>query len=386
MSLYFISSFFLATVLFAAQAHGALDGPPIEDNDYNLDLRQGPVIGSARQVALGGAYIGVAEGIMALDSNPAGVAFRPARSTEIFDWDWTTSVNDLKSNDFDNNGESPPDYKSHRILSLGLMGQYGPWGIGILSNGEVLALENSDGSEDEYVLNATTLALGRQFLERELTVGLGFRATMTKVREKPIDVTLGKVSGTAWEAGVVWNPGRGPFRVGASYASSVSSDQSLDGTGGSPVTVNGLIIPQQVILPARLGLGVSYEVKSAPFWPDHKWLVAGDLVFYESSDNAVGVESVLAQKRQTVGAENTASVHLGTELETLPGRLRLRLGSYHEPSFYEGVASRTHLTGGLETRVFHTSLWGEYDWGLSLSADYARDYLNIVAALGFWYY
>jgi len=376
----------LAAVFCCAQAHAGIDGPPIEDNNYNLDLRQGPVIGSARQVALGGAYIGVSEGIMALDSNPAGVAFRPERSTEVFDWDWTTSINDLKSNDFDNNGVSPPDYESHRIFSLGLMGQYGPWGVGILSNGEVLALVNPDGSEDEYVLNATTLALGRQFLEHELTLGIGVRATMTKVREKRIDVTLGKVSGTAWEAGAVWQPGRGPFRFGASYASSVSSDQSLVSTNGDPVTVDGLIIPQQVILPASLGLGVSYEVKSAPFWPSHKWLVAGDVVFYESSDNAVGVESVLAQKRQTVGTENTASVHLGTELETLPGRLRLRLGSYYEPSFYEGVASRTHLTGGFEARVFHTSLWGEYDWGFTLAADYARDYLNIVVALGFWYF
>jgi hypothetical protein len=337
-------------------------------------------------VALGGAYIGVAEGINSLNSNPAGVAFRPERSTAAFDWDWTTSVNDLKSNDFDNNGVSPPDYKSHQILSLGLMGQYGSWGLGILSNGEILALEGPGDQEDEYVLSTTTLALGRQFLDRELTVGVGLRATMTKLREKRLETTLGKVSGTAWEAGAVWNPGRGPYRFGAAYASSVSSDQSLDSTGGDPVTVNGLIVPQQVILPASLGLGVSYEVKSAPFWPSHKWLVAGDLVFFESSDNAVGVESVLAQKQQPIGEENAASVRIGTELETMPGRLRLRLGSYYEPSFYEGVASRTHLTGGFEVRMFHSSIWGEYDWGLTLAADSARDYLNIVAALGFWYF
>jgi hypothetical protein len=100
----------------------------------------------------------------------------------------------------------------------------------------------------------------------------------------------------------------------------------------------------------------------------------------------VGVESVLAQKQQPIGEENAASVRIGTELETMPGRLRLRLGSYYEPSFYEGVASRTHLTGGFEVRMFHSSIWGEYDWGLTLAADSARDYLNIIAALGFWYF
>jgi hypothetical protein len=42
------------------EVRSEINGPPIVDNDYNLDLRQGPVLGSARQVAVGGAYIGVA--------------------------------------------------------------------------------------------------------------------------------------------------------------------------------------------------------------------------------------------------------------------------------------------------------------------------------------
>jgi len=386
MRLKFIPALLLTVSIYCAAAYGEITGPPIQDNNYNLDLRQGPVIGSARQVALGGAYIGVAEGIASLNSNPAGVAFRVERSTTKFDWDWTASLNDLKSNDFDNNGESPPEYKSHHIRALGVMGQYGPWGLGIVTNSEILSLEGTNGVEDEYVLSATYLALGRQFLDRELTVGVGMRATMTKLRQKPFDTTLGRISGVGWDAGAVWNPEHGPFRYGIAYSSSIHSNQSLDDTGGVPVTVNGLIIPQQVILPATVGVGVSYEVKSAPFWRSHKWLVAGDLVLIAASDNAVGVESVLAQKQQPIGTHNTASVRLGTELETLPGRLRVRLGSYNEPSFYEGVASRTHLTGGIEVRMFHSSIWDENDWGLTLTVDSARDYLNIIASIGFWYF
>jgi hypothetical protein len=230
------------------------------------------------------------------------------------------------------------------------------------------------------------LALGRQFLDRELTVGAGMRATQTKLREKTLDATLGKISGIGWEAGGVWNPERGPFRFGAAYSSSISSDQSLDDTSGIPVTVNGLIVPQQAIMPATFGVGMSYAVKSAPFWKDHKWLVAGDLLFTEASENAVGVESVLAQKKQPIGTHRTTSVRIGSELETLPGRLRLRLGSYYEPSNYEGVQSRTHLTGGLEVRMFHTSFLGEYDWNLTYTVDSARDYLNMFVSLGFWYF
>ena len=85
--------------LSCAEVRSEIMGPPILDNNYNLDLRQGPILGSARQVALGGAYIGVAEGITSLNSNPAGVAFRLESSTTKFDWDWTVGVNDLKSND-----------------------------------------------------------------------------------------------------------------------------------------------------------------------------------------------------------------------------------------------------------------------------------------------
>jgi hypothetical protein len=335
---------------------------------------------------LGGAYIGVAEGVVSLNSNPAGVAFRLKRSTTEFDWDWTAGSNNLEGNDFDNNGQSPPNYRSHRIRSLGLMGQYGPWGVGILTSGEIVSLEGLNSGDDEFVLSATSLALGRQFLDRELTIGVGLRATTSKLRTKTFDTTLGKLSGIGWDMGVVWNPERGPFRFGAAYHSSISSSEQLNTTGGAPVTVNGFIVPQEVILPATFGVGVSYEVESAPFWKSHKWLVAADLLFTASSKNAVGVESVLAQKIQLVGVHDTVSVRLGSELEVLPGRLRLRLGSYYEPSNYEGVSSRTHLTGGFEVRLFHTSLWGEYDWSLAFTVDSARDYHNVLASLGFWYF
>ena len=372
-------------ILFCcAEARSEISGPPIVDNNYNLDLRQGPIIGSARQVALGGAYIGVAEGITSLNSNPAGVAFRLERSTTEFDWDWTAGLNNLESKDFDNNGQSPPDYRSHLIRSLGLMGQYGPWGIGIMNNAEIIAIEGLNSGDDEFVLSTTTLALARQFIDRELTLGVGMRATMTKLRTGTFDTTLGKISGIGWEVGGVWNPERGPFRLGAAYTSSISSNQSLESTGGI-VKVNGLIVPRQVIMPATLGVGVSYAVDSAPFWQDHKWLVASDLLFTAASENAVGVESVLAQIKQPVGTHDTTSVRLGSELETLPGRLRLRLGSYYEPSNYEGVESRTHLTGGFEVRMFHTSYLGENDWGLTFTVDSARDYLNLLASIGFWY-
>jgi hypothetical protein len=254
-----------------------------------------------------------------------------------------------------------------------------------LNNAEIIALDYPDADDDEYVLSVTSLTLGRQFLDRELTIGIGLRATTSKLRTNTFDTTLGKLSGVGWDVGGVWNPERGPWRFGASFASSVKADE-LDNPSDTPITLGGLVVPQQVILPATLGLGASYAVDSAPFWKNHKWLVSSDLLFTESSENAVGVESMLAQKIQPVGTHDTVGVRVGSELEALPGRLRLRLGSYYEPSNYEGVSSRTHLTGGFEVRLFHTSIWGEYDWSLTATVDSARDYLNIMASVGFWYF
>lgn len=371
--------------LSCTEVRSEIDGPPIVDNNYDLDLRQGPVMGSSRQVALGGAYIGVAEGIASLNSNPAGVAFRPERSKTRFDWDWTAGWTNLDSKDFDNNGVTPPDYKSHRIRALGLMGQYGPWGLGVVNNAEIIALEDPDDDDSEYVLSVTSLRLGRQFLDRELTIGVGLHATTSKLRREMLDAKLGKLSGIGWDLGALWNPERGAWRFGASFSSAILADE-LDDPGDTPVTVEGLVVPHQVILPATLGIGASYAVESAPFWKDHKWLVAGDLLFTESSDNAVGVESFLAQKIQPVGTHDTVSVRVGSELEAIPGRLRLRLGSYYEPSNYEGVSSRTHVTGGFQVRLFHTSIWGEYDWSLTATVDSARDYLNVLVSIGFWYF
>jgi len=373
-------------LLSIANGRAALTGAPIVDNNYRLDLRQGPVTGSAKQVALGGAYIGIAEGIASLGSNPAGVAFRPTRSTEKFDWDWTAGVNDLASNDFDNNGYSPPDYASHRMGSLGLMAQYGAWGIGLLSNSEIIKLEKYADRDDEYVLSASSLAVGRQFDDQQWTLGLGMRATSIRVRSSRTDLIAGELSGIGWQAGMLWNPERGPWRLGLSYASAISSRQLVDPGASAPTTVDGLIIPAEVTLPPQLGLGASYRTSSASFWPGRPWLMTADLVIIGKSENAVGVESVLAQVTQPVGTRTTVSFRVGSELEALPGRARLRLGAYYEPAFYEAADSRTHLTGGFELRLFQTRIWGEHDWNLTYSFDVARDYVANFLSIGFWYF
>jgi hypothetical protein len=68
------------------------------------------------------------------------------------------------------------------------------------------------------------------------------------------------------------------------------------------------------------------------------------------------------------------------EHETLVHRLRLRAGSYLEPSVFRTLSPRPHLTGGLEVFLF------DYfdDWSVSASFDLAPRYQNFAFSIGVW--
>jgi hypothetical protein len=69
-----------------------------------------------------------------------------------------------------------------------------------------------------------------------------------------------------------------------------------------------------------------------------------------------------------------ATVHGGLEAEAIPKRLRLRAGTYYEPSRFDGIAARQHITGGFEVRLFKFGLWGERHLSFSYAVDVAARY------------
>ncbi len=82
----------------------------------------------------------------------------------------------------------------------------------------------------------------------------------------------------------------------------------------------------------------------------------------------------------------TLSPRVGAEFEWLPGRLRLRAGSYWEPQRFAGVPGRLHLTLGGELRMFAFQFWGaERRLALSMAVDGADDYGNAGLSFGFWH-
>ena len=64
--------------------------------------------------------------------------------------------------------------------------------------------------------------------------------------------------------------------------------------------------------------------------------------------------------------------------------LRVRGGTYYEPSRYPDIASRAHGTAGVELRLFEFQAWGRRRASLSAAGDWASRYSSVALSLGFW--
>jgi hypothetical protein len=108
-------------------------------------------------------------------------------------------------------------------------------------------------------------------------------------------------------------------------------------------------------------------------------------------DNAVGVESFLQRRVNRSGEKASVSPRLGVESEVVPHWLRLRAGTYLEPSRFqnERVAPRLHATFGFDARVFPWTVFGALSegtsWYLSAALDAAPRYVSWGASVGIWH-
>jgi hypothetical protein len=118
-------------------------------------------------------------------------------------------------------------------------------------------------------------------------------------------------------------------------------------------------------------------------------LCSMELVVTGPTHRGIGLEGFLSQVREPAGAESTLGVRLGLEGEPWPGRLKLRLGSYLEPSRFEEPTVRIHLTGGFEFRLFSWDFFelldDEFHVRVGASVDWADSYFDWGFGVGFWH-
>jgi hypothetical protein len=117
-------------------------------------------------------------------------------------------------------------------------------------------------------------------------------------------------------------------------------------------------------------------------------LLSADAIVVGPTENGVGLESFLAQERQTSGADATLGLRAGAEGEPVADWVKMRAGTYLEPSRFAGVSYRVHATTGFDVRLFTWDLFGlleDFTVLFGASADVAERYLNVGVGLGLWH-
>jgi hypothetical protein len=371
-------------------------GTPITDRDYAIDYYQGPVLGSVRIVGMGGAAVALAEGSASMSANPASPAVRPETSTRDWDWDWHADwLSAGLATDYDNDGQvRDSSLDDAPLVTAGLVGQYREWALGAGAQGvaRAVALDNGDVLDSALLLSRVVLA--RSFAERRITVGVGVRmANLALDRTSGgRDEELVSIASMSAEAGALWRPADRDLRVGAAVALPIVARGGS--AGCDPEDCAGYILPREVSVPWEVSAGVAWRRAPTRWnrlvharWRDERALiVSGDVVITGPTADGHAFEAFLDKTLLPAGRSASVSVRAGAEYEWLPGRLRVRGGSYWEPGRVMGADGRLHVTAGLEWRFWQLALWGSrYRLRLATTADLARDYRNLGLSLGLWH-
>lgn len=117
-------------------------------------------------------------------------------------------------------------------------------------------------------------------------------------------------------------------------------------------------------------------------------LVSGSVLVTGPVENGVGVESFLQRRVDRSGEVATFSPRLGVETEVIPHWLKVRGGSYREPTRFRRGAPRLHGTLGFDLKLFPWTVFGLFEdgtqWRVSSALDGARHYFGWGLSLGVW--
>jgi len=117
--------------------------------------------------------------------------------------------------------------------------------------------------------------------------------------------------------------------------------------------------------------------------------VAGSAVVSGPVERAVGVESLVSQTVNRSGERAVISLRLGVEVGVAPKFLKLRAGTYLEPTRFDSSEPRMHGTAGLDLKLVRWNVFGlwpdDYMWRLGLGGDAARQYYMWGITIGGWY-
>jgi len=474
------------------------NGSPITTSDYAVDLTRGITRGNARVKGMGGAYVGVGEGVAGNVITPVAPAMRGGWAMGDFNYDlgfFATFPGGIEGKDWFNTGaptSAGPDregFLGFTFLTLTNNFRFGKWGVGVTLDLQTYGLARNEaqgslGGELTSRFQTAHLIVARNI--GEFVVGTGLRIADQDIRVGTS--TIASSSSASFEGGVLWKPRDMQLRLGAAFYSNALGDRPLAGdqrlensTGdlvlpgapGDPDHPDSIYLPSRVELPYELSFGMSYQFGPRPYnyeWKNPKdelaplradirrrqkaraeeiayakkmaraagvdpelataylrerhevqkraeelhleaekkrikraarerWqeqerfyvLLSTQMVLIGPVPDAVGVESFLAQVVNRSGQNPSVSFHLGAETEILKNWLKVRGGTYIEPTRFRTPEShaRLHGTAGVEARVLSWRVFGIWPegttWRASAFVDGADRYLTWGVAVGNWW-
>lgn len=118
-------------------------------------------------------------------------------------------------------------------------------------------------------------------------------------------------------------------------------------------------------------------------------LISMSLVATGRLHDAVGVGSFLQRVVSRSGQQVTLSPRLGLETEPVPHWVKVRAGTYGEPSRFEHGAGRLHGTLGFDVKLFPWGVFGLFDrdthWRIGGVLDAAQRYFSWGVGIGIWH-
>jgi len=378
-------------VLAGALAGAARAGnPPIVDRNYAIDLYDGVAIGSTVMVAMGGAGAALINGTAGALINPSAIAVRA--TTDLDSWSWDYHLDALTgkySSDYDNNGVVTGQDSGASLLTGGLGLRYHDWSIATTAVIQTAPVPGASTTLDASASRVQVI-LGNYQPQYDLAIGAGVQFASFSIADG--NTKLFEVSGTGLIFGATWLPHDQSIRIGAAIDLPISGGQ-VTTSACDPMSCDGYILPNEVDAPAQVVGGVAYRIGPTawnqptvtPFRDERALTLAADLVVTGATANGYGIEAFSMQQLKRSGRGIGVSPRGGAEFEWLPGRLRLRGGSYWEPSRFDGVGGRLHVTIGAELAVWEFHFFGPRRLRLTFTGDEAARYRNIGASIGFWH-
>ncbi|MCX5745577.1 MAG: hypothetical protein NT062_24130 [Proteobacteria bacterium] len=376
--------------------------------EYAIELYDGAALGNAATIAMGGAAVANAIGSAGTLVNPSAMAVRPTTDTDAWSWDYhLDAVSSSLSSDVDNNGRSDAHVGGTSALTAGLGIRYHDWALAVTGTYQTAPLVGSTvpigagAAQRDVALDGQTtrsiVSLSKYVPQIDVAFGASLDLAKFEITPDCSDAgcdTLFAISAGGVGLGATWMPSLTNVRVGSSLRSTFRGGQvDANARGCDPMDCLGYVLPRTVVSPWRFASGIAYR------WADTAWnqLVGGlfrdersltvvaDLVVTGASTDAFGLEDFGLHELHATGRHVAVSPRAGAELEWLPGRLRVRAGSYWEPARFDDVNGRVHATFGVEGRVFEVHLLGLRRGRITLTGDVARRYSNVGVSVGFWH-